>query len=1131
MDYLCELPNDASRRKALGSLPPTLNATYERILRRVNASNQDVQSLVARSLRWIICNQTKSRFTTDILCEAVSINLGDTRRDAEAVPDGVDILRWCSSLVRTSEDGRCIEIAHFTVVEFLEQIDDGEDGEFAAYRVGRGHDDIELAKVCLTYLNFQEFNKQTQFSEQVIQQRFEDFPLRRYAVWHWADHASGHLDDAELYSLVQRLLSPSKPNTLISWVQDRLTFCWDHSMYADPLAMSIMDAGIAEASSLHYAAMLGFAKVCKWLIEAGCDVNRSSAFGTALYNNGLLYDRAGFLIGDDEQSVVNIFLQAGADPNHYISTPVGQLSPLFLGLFHCDISVAMDLLKMGAMIDERCLALLENDLYRMVDIGHDPHHWDKGDLEFVIKHIESKNVEACHFSRYMEIVTEANNGEGIDDGHETNDAEVTENEKCLWNAAEFGQTEVITRLLEAPRVKVQAVEKETGFTALHYAAMHDHLSAMKLLLAHGAEFRTTDHLGKNSVHHAVSSNGTDCLAYLLEVASNDLVSDNEGLNMWHLAALKKDKRALEVLAKDHARVLTVDDSRTKSGWSPLLCAAFVGSTENIDWLLEHGCKVMDTAKDGSTALHQAAKSRNLHAIRALLDNGAQINAVTEDGSTVLHFALLHIGEETSGIVSLLIERGVNVSKARHDGITSVHILVNELDIIDPSLDWRKGTETTGGSNGHQDSSDDNDESLEELFDKNGLYEELMNNTQRILRIFELLSVRMDLSSKDPTGKSVFQMVTDIWQRSCAKHVSAHSRLYLNCIASMMHIAMRRVSESPEYGQVEAIGDSLIEGRDVDSLAVLLQIAAQHGHIETAQLLLNCRASPNSTNNQFGTSLHFAAWADQIAMTELLMDNGANVNALDVELMTPSIVAAVFGSLGSLQVLIARGADLQIQDHWGNTVLHHAASSCPMSMIYSLMAASQDLDLGHENMLGYSPLLILLSCRSWQTILSIINFAPTFGAYTPRAGNILSQAVRNPEMTVSLLKKLLRRLPPSLTTTLLMHQDKFFGTPLYTASTVAPPLSHIDMISTLLEAGANLDQEGGRHGSPLMGACAAGRLVAVKFLLSKGAKIAYERDGEIISALDAAKHFPEIVRWILVERFTMGPKWISNDSGM
>ena len=64
----------------------------------------------------------------------------------------------------------------------------------------------------------------------------------------------------------------------------------------------------------------------------------------------------------------------------------------------------------------------------------------------------------------------------------------------------------------------------------------------------------------------------------------------------------------------------------------------------------------------------------------------------------------------------------------------------------------------------------------------------------------------------------------------------------------------------------------------------------------------------------------------------------------------------------------------------------------------------------------------------------------------------------------------------------------------------------------------------------MGACATGRLSAVKVLVSKGAKIYYTKDGSTISALDKAKHFPKITRWLLVGRYIEGPRLLTrNDS--
>lgn len=82
-----------------------------------------------------------------------------------------------------------------------------------------------------------------------------------------------------------------------------------------------------------------------------------------------------------------------------------------------------------------------------------------------------------------------------------------------------------------------------------------------------------------------------------------------------------------------------------------------------------------------------------------------------------------------------------------------------------------------------------------------------------------------------------------------------------------------------------------------------------------------------------------------------------------------------------------------------------------------------------------------------------------------------------------------------------------------------------MINTLIEAGGELEQEGGEHGTPLMGACAAGRLTAVKLLVSRGAKLVYERGDCTVSAMNAAKHFPDIIWWLLVGRYIQGPRRI------
>src|SRR5213078_87216 len=106
----CELPTDSARRKALTQLPPTLNATYERILERVNNSNEHVRNIVQRTLLWI--GFAYDSLTISELCEAVSISDNSTSLDPDDIVDEAEIARWCSSLVRKSSDGVRFEFAH-----------------------------------------------------------------------------------------------------------------------------------------------------------------------------------------------------------------------------------------------------------------------------------------------------------------------------------------------------------------------------------------------------------------------------------------------------------------------------------------------------------------------------------------------------------------------------------------------------------------------------------------------------------------------------------------------------------------------------------------------------------------------------------------------------------------------------------------------------------------------------------------------------------------------------------------------------------------------------------------------------------------------------------------------------------
>ncbi|KAF2235009.1 hypothetical protein EV356DRAFT_133209 [Viridothelium virens] len=115
MDFLCELPTDASRRTALQSLPPTLFETYERILERINRKNIYSQRIVQKALRWTFAWPGIDPLPTKALCEAISFDDDTKRIDPGSVPDEEEILCLCSSLLRQNPSNDFIESTHFTV--------------------------------------------------------------------------------------------------------------------------------------------------------------------------------------------------------------------------------------------------------------------------------------------------------------------------------------------------------------------------------------------------------------------------------------------------------------------------------------------------------------------------------------------------------------------------------------------------------------------------------------------------------------------------------------------------------------------------------------------------------------------------------------------------------------------------------------------------------------------------------------------------------------------------------------------------------------------------------------------------------------------------------------------------------
>ncbi|KAL5325365.1 hypothetical protein ACEPPN_006490 [Leptodophora sp. 'Broadleaf-Isolate-01'] len=258
-------------RKALKSLPKTLDETYDRILRSID---EDYSQDAFRILQWLVYSARPLRI--EEMVEVIAIDTEQSQFNPEnRLPDPRDLLTICSSLVTTisvtaeGNDGASNEttelrLAHFSVKEYLIS-DRIRNGSTFQYDMQSGGEE-EIAQSCLKYL--------LHFQRGVLSSgNLNTFPLARYAAEYWCYHframkysnqatkLSMQLFQGDVFKNWIRLFDPDKP--------------WQGSDIERDIANN--------ASPLYYASREGLFEPVSLLLGTGADVNaQSGEYGNAL---------------------------------------------------------------------------------------------------------------------------------------------------------------------------------------------------------------------------------------------------------------------------------------------------------------------------------------------------------------------------------------------------------------------------------------------------------------------------------------------------------------------------------------------------------------------------------------------------------------------------------------------------------------------------------------------------------------------------------------------------------------------------------------------------------------------------------------------------------------------------------
>jgi len=351
-------------------------------------------------------------------------------------------------------------------------------------------------------------------------------------------------------------------------------------------------------------------------------------------------------------------------------------------------------------------------------------------------------------------------------------------------------------------------------------------------------------------------------------------------------------------------------------------AAAEGDAEAVKSMIAQGAYV-DGREDGfrKTALHRTAISGHKDVAKLLIDAGARLDAKS-GGSSPLRYAVERGHKE---VAELLIAKGANVNATNGAGDTPLHSAVRAgyKDIV--GLLIAKGADVNTKNN-------DGDTPLHSAI-------------KAVHRdIIELLIAKgAYVNAKNNAGRTPIDLAMNQGRKDIAKlllsksgDVSLHTAAYIGDLQRVEKFIDDGVSVdakdqkgqtalhyAAKAGQIAVANLLIANGADVNAGEwTPLQEAAYYSK-EMVELLL---AKGANINTGKWTALHSALDAERFDIVELLVAKGADVNIKDGKGRAPLHIAAWYAAGKNpkiVELLLSKGADINAKDNNGKTVLQLA----------------------------------------------------------------------------------------------------------------------------------------------------------------------------------------------------------------
>jgi serine/threonine-protein phosphatase 6 regulatory ankyrin repeat subunit B len=567
-----------------------------------------------------------------------------------------------------------------------------------------------------------------------------------------------------------------------------------------------------------------------------------------------------------------------------------------------------------------------------------------------------------------------------------------------------------------------------GATPLHLAAASGSQATIQALIKAGASVNTFDYSGYSPLMRAVRKGDLDGVKLIFN-AGAEVDSAILAVFPIHVAAEYSNVAMIQFLLESGANPEMPDLNENK----PLHAAAKAGNIEGVQELLDCGVDVDPFNDDGATPLHLAAAGSHFEVVQMLVEAGHDTNVSDQRSSTPLH-AAARVGDLRT--LDFLIERAANIRAIDNKKQLPIHIAAEEghTEIVKRLLQHRskvyqlKVVDSTGQTAIHIAARMDFPEIVRILLDEGGTLDttdsdrltalHLAVQKSHISTVRLLLEKGASLEGKSSEGSTVLHFASEygsteivklLLNKGAAIHLEAldsseRTPLFLAIYSRNLETvkclldAGGNINASPKwpamytaayYGRTSIVEELLSRGfdREIWEACGNNNWTPLHGGYDTApvlKLLLDAGANVNAVNSDGKTALHLASYeeitasvkllvehnadlsiadqngstalheaVDKAEIVEVLLDKGTEVDVLNNEGQTPLFRAVNRGGVESFEMLLKHGADLWTTDKDGSTPLHAACSNGSRRLVEAILE-KKDCRLEFKDNRGCTP---------------------------------------------------------------------------------------------------------------------------------------------------------------------------------